>query len=392
MSEVRVNNLSNESLSGGPTISGITTFSSPYFFVPPQGDTASRPQSCPPGSLRFNTDSAKLEYFRGNTIGWTEIEAELTAPLGGGTGSNTGLGVRGMIFNPSSPSGSPGFSNQIRFITISTMGADEDFGDTTSAKANCISFGGRVRAASMGGQTTPSGSSWTDDVEMVVVSSKGNSTDYATLLGNRKEGGGFSNDIRAFYVGAGYNTIEYVTISEGGSFVDFGDMSNGSEQCAAMSSPTRGVFSMNSYVPQYSTQKTIEFVEMMSTGNSTDFGDMTAARFTCGSGSNATRGIIAGGYQPSPSAGVVNSCDFLTIATTGNAQDFGDLTEARYGNTGGCSSATRLVQVGGHRNPSPGTDTMDSLEFATTGNAVDFGNLATAASGATSTSNGHGGL
>ena len=391
MSEVRVNNLSNENNTGGPTISGITTYSGRHFFVPPQGDTASRPSDCEPGSLRFNTDSSKLEYFRGNTIGWTEIEAELTEPLGR-DGSNSGLGVRGMIFNPSSPSGSPGFSNQIRFITISTTGADEDFGDTTAAKASCISFGGRVRAASMGGQTTPSGSSWTDDVEMVVVSSKGNSTDYATLLGNRKEGGGFSNRIRAFYIGAGYNTIEYVTISQGGNFVDFGDMSNGAEQCAAMSSPTRGVFTMNSYVPQYSTQNTIEFVEIMTTGNSTDFGDMTSARFTCGSGSNATRGIIAGGYQPSPSAGVVNTCDFLTIATTGNASDFGDLTEARYGNTGGCSSATRLVQVGGHRNPSPGTDTMDSLEFATTGNAVDFGNLATAQSGGTSTSNGHGGL
>ena len=392
MSEVRVNNLSNENNTGGPTISGITTYSGKHFFVPPQGDTASRPSDCEPGSLRFNTDTAHLEYFRGDTIGWTEIEAELTEPLGGGTGSNTGLGVRGMIFNPSSPSGSPGFSNQIRFITVSTMGGDEDFGDTTAAKANCISFGGRVRAASMGGQTTPSGSSWTDDVEMVFVASKGNSTDYATLLGNRKEGGGFSNRIRAFYVGAGYNTIEYVTISQGGNFVDFGDMTNGSEQCAGMSSSTRGVFTMNSFVPQYSTSNTIEFVEMMSTGNSTDFGDMTSVRFTCGSGSNATRGIIAGGYQPSPTGGVVNTCDFLTIATTGNASDFGDLTEARYGNTGGCSSATRLVQVGGHRNPSPGTDTMDSLEFATGGNAVDFGNLATAQSGGTSTSNGHGGL
>ena len=96
MSEVRVNNLSNESLSGGPTISGITTFSSPYFFVPPQGDTASRPQGCPPGSFRFNTDSSHLEYYRGDTIGWVEVEAELTSPLGGGTApsSNMGLGIR----------------------------------------------------------------------------------------------------------------------------------------------------------------------------------------------------------------------------------------------------------------------------------------------------------
>ena len=81
MSEVRVNNLSNENNTGGPTISGITTYSGKNFFVPPQGDTASRPSDCEPGSLRFNTDTAHLEYFRGDTIGWTEIEAELTCTI-----------------------------------------------------------------------------------------------------------------------------------------------------------------------------------------------------------------------------------------------------------------------------------------------------------------------
>ena len=74
MSEVRVNNLSNENNTGGFTISGITTYSGRHFFVPPQGDTARRPESCG-GSLRFNTDTLHLEYFRGDTIGWTEIEA-----------------------------------------------------------------------------------------------------------------------------------------------------------------------------------------------------------------------------------------------------------------------------------------------------------------------------
>jgi len=386
MSEVRVNNLSNENNTGGPTISGITTYSSTNFFVPPQGDTASRPSSCPPGSLRFNTDSAHLEYYRGDTIGWVEVEAELTAPLGGGTGSNTGLGVRGMMFNGQTPS----FSNSIRFITVSTMGGDEDFGDTTAAKANCICFGGRVKAASMGGQTTPSGSSWTNDVEMVIVASKGNSTDYATLTSNKKEGGGFSNRIRAFYVGAGYNTIEYVTISQGGDFVDFGDMSNGAEQCAAMSSSTRGVFTMNSFVPQYTSTNVINFVEMMTTGNSTDFGDMISNRFANNSGSNATRGIICNGYNPSPAGAVQNVAEFLTISTTGNTIDFGDTTQARYSSFGSCCSGTRMVIPGGYVAPST-VNTIDSFEIATTGNAVDFGDLATAA-GPTSTSNGHGGL
>ena len=391
MSEVRVNNLSNENTTGGPTISGITTYSSSHFFVPPQGDTASRPSGCPPGSLRFNTDSAKLEYFKGDTLGWTEIDAELTEPLGENRtsdldSSNAGIGVRGLMFNAPHPA----FSNEIRYLTVSTMGTDQDFGDTTAAKANCISFGGRVRAASMGGQTTPSGSSWTNDVEMVIVASKGNSTDYATLTTAKKEGGGFSNRIRALYVGAGYNIIEYLTIAEGGNFVDFGDMSNGSEQNAALSSPTRGVFTMNSYVPQYTSQNTIEFVEIMTTGNSTDFGDMTINRFANNSGSNATRGIIANGYQPSPANAVQNIAEFLTISTTGNTTDFGDTTQARYSSFGSCCSGTRMVIPGGYVAPAPVT-TIDSFEIATTGNAVDFGDLATAA-GPTSTSNGHGGL
>ena len=391
MSEVRVNNLSNENTTGGPTISGITTYSSSHFFVPPQGDTASRPSGCPPGSLRFNTDSAKLEYFKGDTLGWTEIDAELTEPLGENRtsdldSSNAGIGVRGLMFNAPHPA----FSNEIRYLTVSTMGTDQDFGDTTAAKANCISFGGRVRAASMGGQTTPSGSSWTNDVEMVFFSSTGNSTDYATLTTAKKEGGGFANRIRAFYVGAGYNIIEYLTIAEGGNFVDFGDMSNGSEQNAAMSSPTRGVFTMNSYVPQYTSQNTIEFVEIMTTGNSTDFGDMTINRFANNSGSNATRGIIANGYQPSPTGGVVNTAEFLTIATTGNAIDFGDTTQARYSSFGSCCSGTRMVVPGGYVAPSV-VNTIDSVEFASNANFVDFGDLATAG-GPTSTSNGHGGL
>ena len=389
MSEARVNNLSNESNTGGPSISGISTFSGTNFFVPPVGTTAERPSSSPIGALRFNTDTYHLEYYKGDTIGWVEIEAELTAPLGGGTGSNEGLGVRGMIFNPTTPS----FTNQIRFLTVSTMGGDEDFGDTTASKASCISFGSKVRAGSMGGQTTPSGGSHTNDVDVVIVASKGDSVDYATLTANRKEGGGFANRTRAFYVGGSgsVNRIEYITISQGGDFVDFGDLSNGSEQCASMTSSTRAVFTMNSYVPQYTTQNTIEYIEMMTSGNSFEFGDMSSARFTVASGSNATRGIIAGGYQPG-GVNVVNTAEFITMSTTGYTTDFGDLTVARYSTVGSCCSGTRMVMPGGHRNPNPQTDTIDSFEFATTGNAIDFGDLGTAFAYCTNTSNGHGGL
>ena len=132
MSEARVNNLSNESNTGGPTISGITTFSGTNFFVPPVGSTIERPQDPQKGELRFNTDSKHLEYFRGNTIGWTEIEAELTEPLGGGTGSNVGLGHRAIFGGSTSP-------YPIEFITISTFGNSQDFGDLNQAHEQAAS-------------------------------------------------------------------------------------------------------------------------------------------------------------------------------------------------------------------------------------------------------------
>ena len=58
-----------------------------------------------------------LEYYRGDTIGWVEIEAELTEPLGGGSGSNTGLGTRGiagLVFTT--------VVTPLIIITISTFG------------------------------------------------------------------------------------------------------------------------------------------------------------------------------------------------------------------------------------------------------------------------------
>ena len=73
MSEIRVDSLSNESNTGGPVLSGITTFSGQQYFIPPRGTTAERPSDCPPGSIRFNTDTAHLEYWNG--LVWLEFEA-----------------------------------------------------------------------------------------------------------------------------------------------------------------------------------------------------------------------------------------------------------------------------------------------------------------------------
>jgi hypothetical protein len=69
----------------------------------------------------------------------------------------------------------------------------------------------------------------------------------------------------------------------------------------------------------------IDFVTIATAGNATDFGDLTVARRIPGTSSNNTRGVFGAGITTVN----VNTIDFITIATAGNATDFGDLTQAR---------------------------------------------------------------
>ncbi len=379
MSEVRANNLTNANQTGGPTLSGITTFSSPHFFVPPQGTTAQRPQSAPVGSLRFNTDTYHLEYYRGDTIGWVEIEAELTKPLGGGSGSNEGLGTRavfggGGVF--------PAFVNTISFLTISTLGNSEDFGDMTY-KGQYPSRGhvsSRSRGLFAGGYTTTGRK---NHIDFVTISSTGNAADFGDLTVNRETAGGGSNGTRGLYAGGftspnSNNVIDYVTIASTGNAVDFGDVSEAAGMIGVCNS-TRMVIKINN-------KTTSEFITMSTTGNSTDFGTVTAT-YTTASGDSSTRGIFAG-----TNGG--NVIEFITTATLGNAVDFGDLTQAR-GSSGGTSSPTRMVIIGGGTGPSYPFTTVNTIDFvtiATTGNAVDFGDTENNRTSAAAVSNGHGGL
>ena len=386
MSEVRVNNLSNENNTGGPTISGITTFSGSNFFVPPVGDTGSRPSDCPPGSFRFNTDSAKLEYYRGDTIGWVEIDAELTAPLGGGTGSNTGVGARGLL-GGGSPDNSNG-TNTITFITISTLGADQDFGDLTDIRKQAGGASSRTRGLFSGGSRPSYTSNITD---FVTIASTGNAQDFGDQYNDNGTGqgeqfGGTSNGTRAVWNG-GYrsgtniNTISYNTISTLGNALDFGDRTTGGFSLGAVNSSTRSIAAGGTNPGNINI---IDYVTMSTLGNSVDFGDLLNAGPTS-SGCNATRGIFAIGYTGSAN----NIINFITMATTGDAQDFGDLTQARW-ESGGMSSPTRVVFAGGIT-PSI-VNTMDYVEILTTGNAVDFGDTGSDFSMRAGISNGHGGL
>ena len=75
----------------------------------------------------------------------------------------------------------------------------------------------------------------------------------------------------------------------------------------------------------------IDYVTIAISSNAVDFGNLTVSRSSTQAGtSNGSRGIFAGGYGPQGGPLVTQDViDYVTIATTGDATDFGNLTEER---------------------------------------------------------------
>lgn len=388
MSEARIDRISNENNTGGPTLSGITTFSGQNYFVPPRGTTAERPSDCPPGSIRFNTDGAHLEYFDG--LQWLELEA-----------FNVELGVNGALGNRGLFGGgyAPGDQNTIDYITISTLGNAQDFGDLTIKRRATAAVSDRTRGVWIGGRQSnpaPIGLGAGNTIDYVTMSSTGDSIDFGDTFQFSQFGSGLSNSTRGIFINGSSrqpfvpatdgatNIINYITIQSTGNSVDFGDLSSTFQHGAGCSSSTRGVFA-GGYVPGTPAStfvNVMEFVTISTLGNTVDFGDLTQARFGQGGCSNATRGIFSGGGTPTS----VNTIDFITITSTGNAQDFGDRTVSSR-TSSATSSPTRGIFVGGYI-----INVIDYAEISTTGNAQDFGDLTQSRMETQSCSNGHGGL
>jgi len=389
MSEIRVNSLGNETNTGGPVLSGITTFSGQQYFIPPTGTTAQRPSGCPPGSIRFNTDSAHLEYWNG--LVWLEFEAS-SVELGNQTlaadRSAQGTGVRGLTGGGYNP----GKREEIDYFTISTLGNAQDFGNLSEARYWTSSHASSTRGVWGGGAVSPTSPNRTDRIDYVTIASTGDAIDFGNLDSSRYGLGSCSNQTRGLFAG-GYqppgsqiSNVDYITIaSQGLNAQDFGDLTVSRYYMSATASSTRGVFlSGRTGTSPYTYYDTIDYVTISSQGNVQDFGNLLASVSSGQAASNPTRGIYAGN-ENTP----INTIQFITIATTGNAQDFGDLT-ANQQQGSATASSTRGIISGGY--VSAYVDTIQFVTIATTGNATDFGNLTAAAGNNGSCSNGHGGL
>ena len=296
----------------------------------------------------------------------------------------------------------PALSNVIEKIDISSNSNGSDFGDLSVTRDNLIKGGGQLSRGIFAGGTTPSNS---DVIDQITFGSGGDATDFGDLSIAGYTGGKASNNTRDVFnytAGGRVTNISYYSFigaSSGGKDSDFGDSTTTTEGgIQGISDGSRAIFGGGSTNP--TTQvNTLEFVTMNSLGNATDFGDLNNTMRNGAAVSSRTRGIVGGGLffnSPSPGSSnqTYNVLDFVTIASAGNATDFGDLTVSRQCTA--VDNTTRGVFLGGYIYPSApsntAVNTMDTIEIATTGNATDFGDLAANTRQSGGLSNGHGGL
>jgi hypothetical protein len=173
--------------------------------------------------------------------------------------------------------------------------------------------------------------------------------------------------------GGSEGDIDYFNIATTGNATKWGDASGEANQYGGFSCSdrTRGVFGAGNSSSAHSAQVHAKFITIASEGTVEDFGD-TSVGTHVGAGKgvagNSTRGIIAGG------AG--NIIQYITIQTAGLFNDFGNLTVStgNQSNHAPLCSSTKCLQAGGKQS-STETDAISFITTATLGNTAHFGDL-----------------
>ena len=331
MSELRINNITDRVGSSGPIIAGVSTVTSTSHMVMPSGSTEMR----------------------------------------GGRGRGI---IAGGYANPS-------FLSSMEFIQISTTGNSTDFGDMSEAKRNLTGASSSIRGIIFGGQTPSSPNVPEMSIEYTIISSSGGGKDFGELATSHVDGAGVTSEIRGFVCGGGntyQNVIDFVTIASTGDSTDFGDLAEfGRQLNAGCESPTRGIilggYNGAPHPSPSSVTSTIQFFNFASQGNTTKFGELTEKARNVIAVSDQTRGVRMGGYSETANpAAFTNTIDFITMASEGNATDFGDCLSALL-NGAPAQNKTRGVMMGG--STPTYTNTIQFITIQSAGDATDFGDL-----------------
>ena len=310
------------------TFEGVTKINSDAHFYLPTGDTASRETTGTynagtrgifgGGFSSPTTHHDTIQYINIASTGHATDAGDLTVSRYG----NAALASATRAVWAGGTNPSPLYSNTIDAVEIMSTGNAFDFGDLYAQAYYPGGVSNRTRGIYAGGYQLPSPSGFRYDIGYITISSKGNTNDFGDLITARNSFSTFNSPTRGCFAGGAtpskINSIEYVTIATTGNASDFGDLSQARNYGGGCGSAIRGLVGGGS-TP--TVVNTIDYVTISAMGNAADFGDLTTVRAEVAGCSSATRGVFAGSWSPSKT----NTIDFVTIQTTSNAVNFGDL-------------------------------------------------------------------
>ena len=343
MSDFKVNSITDRSGYCGPVIAGVSTNASSGCMIIPKGPTSYRggrgrgifAHGYEPNSVR-NIDAIEIAST-GNATDWGDQIGNGVGLAGGASNNNRGVYTGGFEGAPAN-----GRVNTIQALTMPTNGDIYDFGDLTYTSQQMTGASDEVRGVFSSGYSYPLAPS-TDALQQVFYeinfASTGNSYGFGDIPTNAssRSMNAIQDPTRGFFCGGeGTNKspsthnrkITEITFATRGSAITFGELSGESKSGASMESHTRAVVVLggNATSPE-AFKDTIEYFTMATRGNTTDFGN--ASSNTGAMNDNAVTNTTRGVYhiaRTSDGGAELNTIEYVTIATTGNATDFGDLT------------------------------------------------------------------
>ena len=260
----------------------------------------------------------------------------------GTVGSSTRSVFIGGASPVTSPASHPFYTNNIiDFVTIATKGNTQEFGDSDEPGYFKTGVSSNTRGVyTQGRQYTPSAGTGSAKMEFITIATKGDGQDFGDMVGGGRMTlcNAAMSPTRGILAGGVVtpggspttftNEIEFVTMATLGNSVEFGDLDKsggGGRSNGNCSSNTRGVMNLGTQSP--ADGNVIEFITIATTGNAKNFGDLSGGMNMRGACSNQIRGLFAGGFVSPGSANYVNTCEKITIATTGSASDWGETFE-----------------------------------------------------------------
>jgi|9_EtaG_2_1085328.scaffolds.fasta_scaffold19741_2 hypothetical protein len=215
------------------------------------------------------------------------------------------------------------------------------------------------------------------NVDRINITTLGNAVDDSEDLpsgasGTNHNSAACSDGTKAFQAGgSGSDFIHTKNYADGSTAVDFGDLTAARSELGGYSNTTRGIFGGGA--GGFYGIGTIDYITMASAGDATDFGDFSAANRNqqCEAGGSTTRAIFVGFESDKKKS------DYINPASTGNATNYAD-TSANHNNAYVASNLTRIIVAAEYLTG----DTIEYNTISSTGGWSDFGDCTTGGWGA----------